>query len=203
MWSSFIEWLIRLDTQLFYLLNVKMQNPVLDFLMPILTNLDYWRIPFIVLAVFLLVFGKKRGRIVVVLLALGITLSDQVCNSILKPLIGRMRPCNTLENVHLLIGCSKAFSFPSSHATNIFTGMTIFSFVYPRLKYALYTIAVLVAYSRVYVGVHYPFDVIAGTALGIACAVTIIVMYKLISNRFPVLKYGKDDGKSNNQTDSR
>lgn len=203
MFFSLVKWLVQLDTQLFFFLNNKVQNPVLDFLMPILTNLDYWRIPFILLAVFLLIFGKKKGRIVIVLLALGITLSDQICNSVLKPLIGRMRPCNTLENVHLLIGCTKAFSFPSSHATNIFTGMSIFSFVYPRLKFPLYAVAVLVAYSRVYVGVHYPFDVVAGTVLGIACAVTIIVMYKLVSNRFPVLSYGKDDGKSKNPTDSR
>lgn len=203
MFLSIVEWLVRLDTQLFYFLNGKVQNPVLDFLMPILTNLDYWRIPFIALTVFLLIFGKKRGRVVVALLILGITLSDQICNSVFKPLIGRMRPCNTLENVHLLIGCSRAFSFPSSHATNIFTGMTIFAFVYPRLKIPLYAIAVLVAYSRVYVGVHYPFDVVAGTALGVACAVIIIVMYQLVSNRYPVLSYGKDDGKSKNQTDSR
>ena len=185
MFQSLLEQVILLDTHLFYFLNLSVQNPILDFLMPILTNLDYWRIPILLLAIALLVFGGRRGRIAVLLLILGITLSDQVCNSLLKPLVGRMRPCNVLENVHLLVGCSKAFSFPSSHATNIFTGMIIFSFVYPKLKVGLIIVAALVAYSRVYVGVHYPFDVVAGTALGISCAVTIIVLYTLFATRFP------------------
>jgi undecaprenyl-diphosphatase len=195
MFQSLLEQVILLDTHLFYFLNVSVQNPILDFLMPILTNLDYWRIPILLLAIALLVFGGRRGRIAVLLLILGITLSDQVCNSLLKPLVGRMRPCNVLENVHLLVGCSKAFSFPSSHATNIFTGMIIFSFVYPKLKVGLITAAVLVAYSRVYVGVHYPFDVVAGTALGILCAVTIIVLYKLFATRFPGVAIAEKAGK--------
>ena len=197
MFQSLLEQVILLDTHLFYFLNVSVQNPILDFLMPILTNLDYWRIPILLLAIALLVFGGRRGRIAVLLLILGITLSDQVCNSLLKPLVGRMRPCNVLENVHLLVGCSKAFSFPSSHATNIFTGMIIFSFVYPKLKVGLIIVAALVAYSRVYVGVHYPFDVMAGTALGISCAVTIIVLYTLFTTKFPGFglaeRVGKDE----------
>jgi undecaprenyl-diphosphatase len=203
MFYSFLQWFIRLDVRLFYLLNGRAQNPVLDFVMPILTTLNYWRIPIIILAVGLLIFGKKRGRIAVLLLVLGITLSDQVCNSVLKPLVGRIRPCNVLENVHLLVGCTRAFSFPSSHATNIFAGMSIFSFVYPRLKIGFFVIAVLVAYSRVYVGVHYPFDVVAGAAVGIACAVTVIVLYQLFSSRFPAFRYGKEDRKDQGQAGSR
>jgi undecaprenyl-diphosphatase len=203
MFYSLLQWLIQLDVSLFYLLNGKAQNPVLDFVMPILTTLDYWRIPIIVLAVGLVIFGKKRGRIVVLLLVLGITLSDQICNSVLKPLVGRVRPCNVLANVHLLVGCTKAFSFPSSHATNIFTGMSIFSFVYPKLKIGFFVIAALVAYSRVYVGVHYPFDVAAGVALGIACAVTVIVLYQLFSSRFPTFRYGKENRKDESQAGSR
>ncbi len=195
MFHSLLQWMVQLDVRLFYLLNDKAQNPVLDFLMPILTNLDYWRIPILLLAVCLLILGKKRGRIAVLFLVLGITLSDQMCNSVFKPLVGRMRPCNVLQNVHLLIGCSKAFSFPSSHATNIFTGMSLLAFVYPRLKIGLFIIAALVAYSRVYVGVHYPFDVLAGTILGITCAVVIIILYRIVSEHFPVLRYGKDDRK--------
>ena len=203
MFYSLLQWLIQLDVSLFYLLNGKAQNPVLDFVMPILTTLDYWRIPIIILAVGLVIFGKKRGRIVVLLLVLGITLSDQICNSVLKPLVGRVRPCNVLANVHLLVGCTKAFSFPSSHATNIFTGMSIFSFVYPRLKIGFFVIAALVAYSRVYVGVHYPFDVLAGAALGIACAVSVIVLYQLFSSGFPAFSYGKEDRKNKGQAGSR
>jgi undecaprenyl-diphosphatase len=202
MFVSFLQSLIELDVYLFFLLNYKAQNVVLDFLMPILTNLDYWRIPIGLLAVLLLIFGKKKGRIAVLLLILGITLSDQMCNNVLKPLVGRVRPCHVLESVHLLINCTHSFSFPSSHATNIFTGMIIFSFVYPRLRVGLLIFAALVAYSRVYVGVHYPFDILAGTALGVACAITIITIYKILSGVIPGIRYAEETGKDRDKTHS-
>jgi undecaprenyl-diphosphatase len=202
MMVSLLEKAIEIDVSLFYLLNSKVQNVVFDFLMPILTNLDYWRIPIILLAIALLVFGGRRGRVAVLLLVLGITLSDQLCNSIFKPLVGRARPCNVLENVHLLIGCTKAYSFPSSHATNIFTGMILFSYVYPKLKIGLLTIAILVAYSRVYVGVHYPFDVVAGIALGVACAITIMVVHKVLVRISPKVFYVPEISKARNQSNS-
>jgi len=200
---SLLEKAVQVDTNLFFLLNLKAQNCVFDFLMPILTNLDYWRIPFILLAIFLLVFGQKRGRIAVLLLVLGITLSDQVCNSLLKPLVGRVRPCNVLDSVHLLVNCSRSFSFPSSHATNIFTGMILFSFVYQKLRIVLLIIAAVVAYSRVYVGVHYPFDVLAGTILGILCAFTIILLFRLLSRKFPGVFYAEEIGKDQDRACSR
>jgi len=127
----------------------------------------------------------------VLLLIFGIVLSDQMCNSVIKPWVGRVRPCNVLENVHLLINCINSFSFPSSHATNIFTGTILLSFVYRKFRIPLLIIAVLVAYSRVYVGVHYPFDVLGGTALGILCALLVIVLYKLLSKRFQGMAYAE------------
>jgi len=202
MFCSLLERVVEFDAYLFFLLNYKAQNVVLDFLMPILTNLDYWRIPIVLLAMSLLVFGNKRGRVAVLLLILGITLSDQVCNNVFKPLVGRVRPCNVLDNVNLLINCTKSFSFPSSHATNIFTGMILFSFIYPKLRIGLLIFAALVAYSRVYVGVHYPFDILAGTVLGILCAFTIIALYKLLSRRFPGVLYAEEIGKNRNKAHS-
>lgn len=201
--QSILERAACVDTELFYILNSKVQNPVLDLLMPILTNLDYWRIPILLLAISLLIFGQKKGRVAVLLLVFGIALSDQVCNNVLKPLVGRLRPCNVLENVHLLVGCTKAFSFPSSHATNMFAAMSILSFAYPRLKLVLLGIASIVSYSRVYVGVHYPFDVVAGIILGVTCALIIIVVYRLVATRFPGVSYGETVGKDKSPGDPR
>jgi len=137
------------------------------------------------MVILLLIFGGKRGRIAVALLLVGITLSDQLCNSLIKPLVGRIRPCNALENVHLLINCTRSFSFPSSHATNIFTGAMILSFIYPKLRITLLFIATMVAYSRIYVGVHYPLDMLGGIVLGIICAGGVIYLYKLLSRSYP------------------
>jgi undecaprenyl-diphosphatase len=139
------------------------------------------------MVVLLAIFGGKRGRIAIALLIVGITISDQLCNSLIKPLVGRIRPCNVLENIHLLINCNRSFSFPSSHAVNMFTGTIILSHIYQRWKIALIFIAFMVAYSRIYVGVHYPLDVLGGIILGIICAAIVIYTYKLLSRRYPFI----------------
>ncbi len=202
MFHGLLENLIQLDTTLFYFFNVGLQNGFLDFLMPVLTNLDYWRIPLGLMIILLLIFGKKKGRITVLLLVLGITLSDQLCNNLLKPLIQRIRPCNVLENIHLLVNCTKAYSFPSSHAMNIFTGCILLSYTYRKLKVVLFIIAILVSYSRIYVGVHYPFDVLAGVIMGIFCAFIIITLFKLVSQKFRGVFYGKEPIRSQNKSGS-
>jgi undecaprenyl-diphosphatase len=188
---SLLERIVQWDTTLFFFLNVRVQNGFLDFLMPILTNLNYWRIPLTLMVIALAIFGKRRGRIAIALLIVGIAFSDQICNTLIKPLVGRIRPCNVLENVHLLVNCTRSFSFPSSHATNMFTGTLILSHVYPRWKIAFLFIAALVAYSRIYVGVHFPLDVAGGTMLGIICSGIIIYMYKLFSRRYPGISLQK------------
>jgi undecaprenyl-diphosphatase len=184
MFYNLLQNLIQLDTSLFYFFNVKLQNGFFDFLMPILTNLDYWRIPIGLGVILLLIFGKKRGRFAVFLLVLGITLSDQLCNSVIKPLVGRIRPCNILENIHLLVNCTKSYSFPSSHAVNMFAGVTLLSYSYRKIRVLLFIIAVLVSYSRIYVGVHYPFDALAGAILGIFCAFIVITLFKFAQKNF-------------------
>lgn len=189
MFYNLLENSTKLDTTLFYFLNVKLQNGFFDFLMPILTNLDYWRIPLGLMVILLLIFGKKKGRITVLFLVLGITLSDQLCNSLIKPLVGRIRPCNVLQNIHLLVNCTKSYSFPSSHAMNMFTGVTLLSYSYRKIKVILFIIAILVSYSRIYVGVHYPFDVLAGVILGIFCAFIILTIFKFVSKNFRGFSY--------------
>jgi undecaprenyl-diphosphatase len=189
MFHSLLENLIQLDTTVFYFLNVKLQNGFFNFLMPVLTNLSYWRIPIGLMVISLLVFGKKKGRVTVILLVLGITLSDQTCNSLIKPLVGRIRPCNVLENIHLLVNCTKSYSFPSSHAMNMFAGVTLLSYSYRKIKVILFIIAILVSYSRIYVGVHYPFDALAGAILGIFCAFIIITLFKFVSKNFRGFSY--------------
>jgi undecaprenyl-diphosphatase len=199
MFFSLLQRIIQIDTCLFYILNNKTTNVVFDFLMPILTNLDYWKIPLAMLVVFLAIFGKRKGRIAVVLLVIGVALSDQICNALVKPLVGRIRPCNVLENVRLLVNRIHSLSFPSSHATNIFTGAFILSSIYRRLQIPLIIIATLVAYSRIYVGVHYPLDVLMGSLLGILCALITVSIYRVFSRRFPEICYAEDQ----NQIGSR
>jgi undecaprenyl-diphosphatase len=146
--------------------------------MPLLTNLAYWRVPLVLAWVGLMIFGKRKGRVVGILVILIVTIGDQVCNQIIKPWVGRVRPCNVLEGVHLLINCTQSYSFPSSHATNLFSSSFLFSYFYRRWTIVFLMIALLVSYSRIYVGVHYPLDILGGMVLGGLVSLVVLIAYR-------------------------
>ncbi len=172
-----LEFLVHLDTLLFNLFNQTLTSPVLDWLMPRLTNLDNWKLLILLIWIALMVWGGKRGRAAALLLILTITLSDQMSSFVIKPLVHRIRPCHVVETVRLLVGCSGSFSFPSSHATNSMAAAALFGGFYHKYRWYFYTLAGLIAYSRVYVGVHYPFDVIAGAILGFLVGWLVVLGY--------------------------
>src|SRR3990170_1717836 len=88
-----------------------------------------------------------------------------------------VRPCSDLPNVHLLLynNCPTTYSFPSNHAVNCFSAAMMVSFFYKKIGIFLFLIAILVAISRVYVGVHYPFDTVGGAIWGILGAIVVLI----------------------------
>lgn len=178
-----LDFLINIDTQIFYFVNLKLQNGFLDFLMPFLTKKSNWIFPLWIGWLVFFILGKKKGRIVALLLIITITASDQVSAQLIKPWVGRIRPCNVLENVHLLVGCTQAFSFPSAHACNLFASATLLSRNYKSLTPLFLLLAFLVSFSRIYVGVHYPFDVLAGGLLGFFLASLILFVFNSINTK--------------------
>lgn len=181
------ELLKQLDTFLFFLLNRDIQNTLFDIIMPVISGRSY----IIILPFLVLFLTKERGKgmIILALSVISVLAADSSGNA-LKHLIGRTRPCNALENVHLLYGCSKSFSMPSNHSVNAFAFVTpFFVMTKDRVKYPFLLVAALVAVSRVYVGVHYPFDVTAGAALGILCALAVICIYRWAERRFAYRPY--------------
>jgi undecaprenyl-diphosphatase len=179
-----LDYILQLDTQLFYLINGTLQNSIFDWLMPFITEKFHWFPVWGIVIVWLAWKGGKQGRIVLILVIPLILLSDQLSSSILKPFFARIRPCNVLENVHLLENKSKAFSFPSSHAVNFFAIATYFGYFYRKYVWWFLLVAAMVAYSRVYVGVHYPFDVLAGAIVGTTCAFTLIYLRKFLESLY-------------------
>jgi undecaprenyl-diphosphatase len=163
-----LDAVLRFDVWLFYLINVSGANPVFDAVMPFLTDFSNFEIPVAVAWVLLLIFGGRKGRVTALILALTLLLTDQLSSHVIKPLFHRGRPCAELEGVRLIVGFKNTYSFTSTHAVNIFGSATVLSIAYRRAAAAFLAIAVAVAYSRVYVGVHYPLDVICGGALGAA-----------------------------------
>ncbi|MFC2088135.1 phosphatase PAP2 family protein [Calditrichota bacterium] len=173
-----LEYLSEIDTQLFYFFNVTVQNSLFDWLMPFITERLHWFPVWGIIIVMLIWKGGRQGRTLLVLVIPLIFLSDQLSSSVFKPLFARTRPCIALDNIHLLIKKTNSFSLPSSHAANFFAVATFFGYFYRKYLWLFLIIAAAVAYSRVYVGVHYPFDILAGALLGSACAFVIIYSYK-------------------------
>lgn len=164
-----MDTIIRLDTAVFHFINGSLTSGWLDALMPFVTEKFNFNGAIIIAALLILVLGKRRDRIGLIVLVAVVLSSDLLTNQ-LKHLIGRIRPCNALDNVRLVMACSKSYSLPSGHATNIFAAMVFLSCRYRRFTPLFIAFACLVAYSRVYVGVHYPIDVLAGAAVGTTVA---------------------------------
>jgi undecaprenyl-diphosphatase len=161
-----LEFLINLDRALFYFINVSLSNPVTDFVMPIITADDYLRVMYGIAVVLLLWKGNSKVRWLVLFSGIAMLITDQAAAGLFKPLIARPRPCHVLENIHLLVGCGGGKSMPSAHAANSFAQAVLFGMYFLRFRIALLLVAALIAISRVFVGVHYPGDVIAGALIG-------------------------------------
>jgi len=86
--------------------------------------------------------------------------------NLLKASLQRTRPCHVIHDVHLLAGCTRSFSLPSNHASNMFALATVGWLGLRRWRWVLPLLAAGVSYSRVYLGVHYPTDVLAGAVWG-------------------------------------
>jgi len=182
-----IETLVGWDVALFYFFNVNLANPVFDVIMPIITNKWTWLPVWLAVIFGLLWKGGKRGRIALIIAILAVGSADAISHRVLKKNIQRIRPCNALENVHLTVNKTSSYSMPSNHAANFFALATVFSFYYRRFRGLFYSLAALVAYSRIAVGVHYPLDALAGAAVGTSLALLMIYIWYLLARKWPLL----------------
>ena len=160
-----------------------MTNPVMDVIMPFITDFDNWLIPIILVWLWLMIFGGNKGRITGIVIIILITLSDQLAARLFKPLIHRIRPCHPdffIEGGRFLIGMKKSMSFPSNHAANMGAMATYFTVKYRKTRWFVIGIALIISYSRVYVGVHFVTDVLAGLLLGFGCGWIILILEKTI-----------------------
>lgn len=175
-----MDYILFLDTKLFLFLNHSLANPIFDKLFPFITEVDHWLLVYIIALSMLLWKGGKTGRLTVLALILTIIVTDQTVSSFIKEAVGRLRPCHTLDNVRLLVNCGSGKSFPSAHAANNFAAAFVIFQFYRKNIWIFFTIATLMAFSRVYIGVHYPLDVLAGAIIGSAIGYFISLIIKII-----------------------
>lgn len=192
-----MDFIINIDSELFYFLNITLANPITDFLMPIVTNQKNWLPIYIFMISFLLIKYKKNGFFMVITILFAVGLGDYINSSIIKEMVGRFRPCATLTDIHLLVPCGPGKSFMSSHAVNNFAMAYILGYYFKQNKWIFYTLASLVAYSRIAVGVHYPLDVISGALLGIAIGFISIKLSIWISIKISEWKKQHQNNKNN------
>lgn len=170
-WESLEKW----DQSVFVTLNSEWTNPFFDAFLPWLRISVYWMPLYLFLLVFALVNFKYKGFWWFIFFVSTIALTDMSGNYLLKHSIQRLRPCNDPDfamYVRLLAErCGGGYSFISNHAANHF-GMATFFFItlrkqIPRWAWIGFAWASLIIYAQVYVGVHYPLDVLGGAAWGI------------------------------------
>ena len=158
-----IEWLDAGTIELFQPLH----NPVLTVIMKFFTTIGEGGAVWILAAVLLLLFKKTRKAGIILAGALILCLLS--CNIALKNLVARPRPCWRREDLEMLIAIPKDFSFPSGHTAASFTAVVALSFAGEKRAWkAALVLACLIAFSRMYLYVHYPTDVLGGVLVGIA-----------------------------------
>ncbi len=181
-----MEFLLELDKQLFFLINNGLANPLFDRIMPFITEVESWVLVYLVGFWFLFFKSGKVGKITAVALIITLIVSDQFSSTFLKEWVGRIRPCRTLDSVRLLVDCGGGKSFPSSHAVNNFAAAFVVTHYFKKNYLFFYLTAFLIAFSRVYIGVHYPIDITAGGLIGVC--VGFITTYLIDLTKKIVLK---------------
>lgn len=169
-----------MDFALFRLLNGTSANPLYDAIMPVVT--DGGLIEKFIAAALLLLLARalrrrdreETGRALrlILLVIVGVAVGEWLFSGWLRDAVARPRPPlgPLAESVRLLVGLGPSASFPSAHAMNSATFGIGLGLAYPRLRTAGLGFAALIGYSRVYVGVHYPLDVLAGWLIGLGLA---------------------------------
>ncbi len=177
-----LDALLGWDERIFRLLNEAWLHPVLDRLLPFVSDARTFTIPFMIAAIVIALVGRTRGLRFLGLAVVGVVVADAIGTQIFKYSVLRARPCIALAEVRLLVGCTHLPSFPSNHAVNTSVLATLATLYMPRLWLAALGVAFLIGYSRVYVGAHYPLDVLAGSMLGICVA---LAFFGLMSFLWP------------------
>ena len=171
-----ISWFVAIDERFALWIQAHVHNSVLDIIFPKLTVLGEVGMIWIVIGLLMLAFKKTRKWGIVLLLVLAL---EGICNElVLKNIVQRTRPCLDYPHISMLVSIPDSYSFPSGHAASSFACATVLYRCHKKWGIVALVFAAILAFSRIYLFVHYPFDVLAGTVLGILLAVLVCAVLK-------------------------
>jgi 4-amino-4-deoxy-L-arabinose transferase-like glycosyltransferase/membrane-associated phospholipid phosphatase len=178
-----MAWLRALDSSLSLFICLHLRHPVLDGVMRFLSGNVLFAPALLVLAVWLLRKGGVRGRVCVLMLAIILPLGDGLVVNPLKHAIGRERPSDRVPDAPLMAGKTDGQSMPSSHTANWFAATMVACCYYRRSWRFMLPLAAAVGFSRIYLGAHYPADVLVGAILGAGYAAAGLVGLEVLWQR--------------------
>ena len=174
-----LEQITNIDQSIFYFINEVISNSLFDIILPVIRNKYTWIPLYIALIAFLYFKYRTKGLWITLFLFLSVGIADPVSAKLIKPSVERPRPChkNSPITPRQLEGwpCGRGYSFVSSHASNHFAiattlGLILFS-LSPWILYGGWLWAGLICFGQIYIGVHYPIDIFAGSILGICIGI--------------------------------
>lgn len=191
-----LDALLEADRAFFSLINEQWQHPWLDAIMPLWRTKTTWLPLYVLLLAIIIKEYKWKTLWILVLIGASLALADQTSSVWIKESVQRLRPCREplfMDQVRILVHCGTGYSFTSSHACNHFAlVMQLFLLFGQQWKRRYWVFwfawAASIAYGQVYVGVHYPLDVVAGALVGMALAAVVYGLGKLVAARFDFAK---------------
>lgn len=174
---NIIQSIQKIDINILKIIHDYSQNKIFDTIMPFITALGNLGVVWIAISIILIL--NKRYRTIGLMCISAMILNAIVGEGILKHLIQRPRPFVTMPTIQLLIPEPRSFSFPSGHTSTSFVAVGIICSQLRRYKVQVIVLACLIAFSRLYLFVHYPSDVLAGIVQGLVCAKIVLSVYPL------------------------
>ena len=175
----------KFDSSMLLYIKDNMHGPIMDKVMVISTYLGNGGIIWIIIAA-LLMTSKKHRKIGFMTIA-ALILSTILGDGILKHVVGRIRPSANIPAINLLIESPLSYSFPSGHTTSSFAVAGVLAKYFKHYALGLFSLASLIAFSRLYLYVHYPTDILTGIVLGLICSGLIIYVFNKVNhNTIPI-----------------
>lgn len=187
-----IESIVHIDQKLFIIIHEAMANPVLDSILLLVRDAKTWIPLYLFYIVIVIKNHARKGLYILAITALLVVLTDQFSAGLMKPFFERLRPCHNpdlSQHIRNIINCGGQYGFISSHATNHFGLAVFFSWFFHSIygfnfiRWIFYGWAGLICFAQVYVGKHYPSDVLCGAMAGLLIGHIILTLLKrLIQN---------------------